>query len=192
MRKTIIVFIALAIFSTTQEIKAEDNVILPFGIKLGEKLQDKIKIKEIANMIFSVNPPKPISTFEEYWVAIDDSKKITKVSSFSQTYKNDEYCSESQSKFSSLENSLIKKYGEPANKFDFLKSGALWKDDRDYRMSLVKNERHHAIFWEYGEYAVSIEEQADIYGCYIVLRYEHKELHKKNISNKKQKEEELL
>ena len=179
---------------TTLSITEEINKNLsPFGINLGHKFDKNIQISELKENIFIVNPSKPISYFSEYLVFVDKNQLVSKVVAISDKFKDDDYCHYSKSIYSKLEDTITEKYGKSQHNFDFLLIGAIWKESRDYKMSLIKNERTHYTTWLINKiFYISLEEDADVYGCYIKLSYQKNDLIDAIIQDKDKKDSDSL
>ena len=63
-----------------------------------------------------------------------------------ETHRNDEYGSDLRAEFEELKSALKEKYGK-SDDFDYLRSGALWKEPREFVWSLYKHERVLVSYW---------------------------------------------
>lgn len=171
----------------------------PFGIELGKKLNKNIVLSEVnkqGNIRIVLNPLKPIGLFETYAVELSKENKVVVVYGIGKSYLNDSYCLSSQSDFSKVESILNRKYGISSDKSDFLYHDAIWKDARDYKMSLIKNERINYSKWEnikdFPNNSIFLIESADNGGCFIKIMYIDKKLNKIKIEEKNESEEDSL
>lgn len=160
----------------------------PFGITLGEKFDKNLQISKLSEDTFTVNPTKPISYFISYIVFLNQNELVSKIVGISDTFKNDDYCTSSQSSYLKLENILTEKYGKPKHNFDFLHSGSIWKENKYYKTSLINNQRTHSTYWIINNNTIVLDEKADYNGCYIKLSYESDELMKKLIKDNDKKD----
>lgn len=154
----------------------ETKEMIPFGIKLGSKLDNNIKGKMLIKDKYVIKPPKAISLFKNYSAYIDQNNDVIGVSAIGQTFKNDDYCSGAKNQYSNLKDIISKKYGQVSKEYEFLKSGALWDKSREFKMSLRKNERYHQSYWEVDRYTIILEIDATSRGCYVVLDYRDEKL----------------
>lgn len=122
----------------------------PFGTEMGQKpedFQDLEKINEsgYSTSYFTTNVPKQNSFFTGYGLTFGKNG-LALVIGTSDSYENDAYGTHVKKDYEILKNQLTKKYGKPES-FDFLKSQSIWNKDRDFAMSLLKNERKLESFW---------------------------------------------
>ncbi|WP_155914538.1 hypothetical protein [Asticcacaulis sp. AC460] len=154
----------------------------PFGIKMGAQVKD-LKVVEKHDMsapweAYSISVPQPNSEFESYMIVLTPQTGVCKVLAIGKTYEDDRYGTSVRSAYDKLKSALSQKYGQPKD-YDFLSSGALWKDSEDFAASLDKNERTLASFWsvpldasnEIADIQLSAE-GASLSDTYISLSYE--------------------
>lgn len=174
---------------TNVEIIKQDKII-PFGIELGKPLDKSITYENLSNSNIKMinNPPKPISLFITYAVSLNKTNKVTTVIGVGETKKNDEYCFNSKTTYTKVENILRKKYGIPSEQLDTLVRDSIWSESKYYKMSLVQNERYHITVWSSiasnENIEISLEEQATTEGCYIKIIYMNKHLNLKQAEEK--------
>jgi hypothetical protein len=94
----------------------------------------------------SVRVPAPHEAFESYNFIVAPSTGLCKVWATGKTIENDAYGSEIRSAFNRLETALDAKYG-PHDRLDFLKSGSIWDEPREWMMSLSERERTLISYW---------------------------------------------
>jgi hypothetical protein len=155
--------------------------IEPFGFKEGMSKEQifaivgKTAVKQDKDdILILTTAPKPHPEFESYLVCIYRATGITKVSGMSVTVSTNGYGEELRSKFSAYETALTTKYGKPTHTYDFLRTGSIWNEPREYMMGLLKNERTLAAVWELLP-GLNIVEQADALSQesgYVKVTYE--------------------
>jgi hypothetical protein len=85
--------------------------------------------------------------FEAYSVLVTPEHGLCKVKAIGKDIESSSFGSELESKFKELMAALTRKYGAPGSTYDFLRSGSIWKDSRDWMMAMLKKERTLAAFW---------------------------------------------
>jgi len=93
-----------------------------------------------------ITVPQPNSEFESYLAITTPQTGICKVIGVGRTHKNDDYGIDLRSKYSDLKSTLNERYGK-SDDIDFLRSGALWKEPREFVWSLYKHERVLVSYW---------------------------------------------
>ena len=118
----------------------------PFGTNMGDaKEKFKNLIDAGDNNYLTRDVPLRHSVFAEYFLLFGENGLNGVIAQ--STYKNDRFGIQAQNAYKKVKEQLIKKYGEPEIK-EFLREGALFKDDSEFVMSLYKSERVHACVWE--------------------------------------------
>jgi len=183
--------IIVGILSYGMLLANETKQIEPFGIQLNKQLNKSIITSDIAGSDMKIlsNPPKPVSIFITYGLSLNKSNKVSIVVGIGKTHTNDTYCYGSQAQFTKVENILTKKYSAPSKSTNYLYHDSIWKESRDYKTSIVKNERSHYATWDnipnHANIAIYLEEGATRQGCFIKLIYKDKKL-----SNEQTKEQD--
>jgi hypothetical protein len=90
--------------------------------------------------------PKPHSAFESYTLAISPKQGLCKVVAIGVDIRTSVYGAELVSQFDAIEQMVTEKYGR-AQRHDFLRSGSIWNEPRDWMMGLLKKERALTTFW---------------------------------------------
>lgn len=125
----------------------------PLGVDMGmsyDTLNKNIKLKQIKPFLYStVSLPKNHPDFDNYRLLITPKHGLCKVVAWSNSVKTSVYGEEIRYKFEKIEAALSQKYGE-GKKYDFLRSGSIWNEPRDWTIGLQKNERILAKFWTSG------------------------------------------
>lgn len=122
----------------------------PLGLEMGtslNELQAIAKLKPEESYSYSTTSlPNGHPDFNDYRLVITPKHGLCKVSAWSQTISTSVYGTELLSTFDRYFEALTNKYGT-GKRYDFLKAGSIWKESRDWMMSLVKKERSLAAFW---------------------------------------------
>jgi len=184
--------ILIGIISLGISLEANDiKEIEPFGIKFNQPLNKAIVYKDISGSDMKVisNPPRPVALFIMYGVSLNKANKVTTVVGLGETHEDDDYCFTSQSEFTKIKDILTKKYGTPSKSTNYLFYDSIWKDSKDYKMSLVKNERVHYASWDtipnHPNIEIYLTEDATRSGCFVKLVYKDKKL---NLAQEKEQE----
>lgn len=150
-----------------------------FGVTAGSHFSKYQGVKSSAGF-YKIKVPQPNSEFDFYMAKTAPDGSICKVTGFGKTYENDDYGNLVKTRFESLRDSLTSRYG-PAKNFDFLRSGALWHEPREWVWSIWKNERELSSFWTpttgadlpVGVQGIKLSVSAiNSSGAYVVLGYE--------------------
>ena len=129
---------------------------------------------------FRVTVPQPNSEFDFYSARATPVTGICRVVGFGNDHKNDAYGTSVRGAYKSLQSALNAKYGNNKS-FDFLRTDALWNEDKEFVWSIFKNERTMSTFWDRGEgsqlppnvRAINLRIVAvNSSAAYIVLSYE--------------------
>jgi len=155
-----------------------------FGVQMGVpvvKYQPRVAGNGSDPNVFTITVPEPNSEFEAYLAFATPKTGVCKVVGVGKNHSNDSYGTETTSAFSRFKEALVAKYGNSQD-FDFLRSGALWKEPQEWVWSVYKNERIIASFWTRANGAVlpqsveSISLEAKSVnpssGAYLALNYE--------------------
>lgn len=122
----------------------------PLGLDMGtplDTLQAKVKLKtEGPNYYSTPSLPDGHPDFNDYRLVITPKHGLCKFSAWTPGISTSVYGNELLSSFDRLYSALTAKYGS-AKRFDFLRSGSIWKDDRDWMMALLKKERSLVAYW---------------------------------------------
>jgi len=118
-----------------------------FGVVAGAPVSNYAPTPTKEKFTFRIKVPNPNSEFEEYIALATPNAGICKVTGIGKNHNNDSYGNSIRQSFETLQSALSEKYGQ-SKSYDFLKSGSIWKDDNDFAMGLVKNERNLVSFWD--------------------------------------------
>lgn len=119
----------------------------PFGIELGSPTSELEVLESFGGGRFVIAPPRPHPAFETYVVESSDRLGVVWVKAIGFTMDNDAYGNGVQLRHEELRGQLSKRYGSP-EMVDWIVSEALWKDSREWVMSLTQNERFYYARWE--------------------------------------------
>ncbi|MEB6679903.1 hypothetical protein [Acinetobacter lwoffii] len=125
----------------------------PFGLKVGMSLAEVKKVSGPAEVLeknyYSFkNVPIPYKGFKDYLMVITPKSGLCKVLGFGNPITTSVYGDGVKAEFSTLKESLIKKYGKPIGDYDFLRAGSIWKNPNEWMMSLYREERILTAAWE--------------------------------------------
>ena len=128
----------------------------PFGIRMGmsaselKRLTGAVADTSSLGAYHSERVPAPNGEFEQYGFLIAPSTGLCKVWATGKTIENDAYGSALRARFRDLTEVLDQKYG-PHETQDFLNSGSIWSEPREWMMSLSLKERTFSSYWGIGE-----------------------------------------
>lgn len=122
----------------------------PFGLDMGTplvELNKQMKLKLVSTGGYSTpSVPKGHPYFDDYRLVVAPDQGLCKIIAYSIVISTSVYGTELVDKFSDLESALTTKYGKP-EKLDYLKSGSIWKEPRDWMIGLLKKERTLTSYW---------------------------------------------
>ena len=155
-----------------------------FGVQMGvpvSKYQARVAGDGTDPNAFRITVPEPNSEFEGYLAFATPQTGVCKVIGLGKTHANDAYGTETRSAFDRFRSALVARYGKSSD-YDFLRSGALWKEPQEWVWSIYKKERTMTSFWIPSSGAVLPAELSAIRldarsinpasGAYLVLDYE--------------------
>ncbi|QEI06859.1 hypothetical protein FXN63_14205 [Pigmentiphaga aceris] len=122
----------------------------PFGLEMGLSLD---QIKRVAPVTYSKptyvtsKVPVPNAAFDDYRLLLTPQTGLCSITAWTPEIEGHAYGDAVMAKFAQLSSMLSAKYGKPSSQFDFLRQGAIWKEPRDWMMSLEQKERTLATFW---------------------------------------------
>lgn len=93
------------------------------------------------------NAPKPHPDMEYYIVQYAEGVGLCMIKGVSNNIRDTVYGDETRNKTDEIHNQLKIKYGS-GKKLDFLRSGSIWDEPRDWMMGLTKEERAYAYLWD--------------------------------------------
>jgi hypothetical protein len=90
--------------------------------------------------------PKPHPEFDVYGLLFSDKRGLVKLTALGHNIQTNDYGTQVHSEFLQIRDAVAKTYGEPKT-YDFVESDSLWREPRDWMMSLVKTDRTLAASW---------------------------------------------
>jgi len=128
----------------------------PFGFEYGMtkdaiiKLVGKDAVKEDkGDLLVLKTAPKPHELFDTYMVIISPEHGLLKIRAVSRDIDTSQYGDEIKAQFGLIRKGLENVYGEPTHTFDFLRSGSIWDESKDWMTGLLKKERTLEVYWEF-------------------------------------------
>lgn len=122
----------------------------PLGLDMGMSYEDllkSVKLKQVKPFLYSTaSLPKGHSDFNDYRLLITPKHGLCKVIAWSKPIPTNVYGDGLRDKFEKLESAVSQKYGS-GKKYDFLRSGSIWNESRDWMMGLQKDERTLTAYW---------------------------------------------
>lgn len=123
----------------------------PFGLRMGMTLADLQKIGTVTATntkgVYTMRTvPIPNNNFEEYVVTVAPSFGLCKVSGYGHTIQANAFGDQLKERFNALKAAVTSRYGVSRD-FDFLRTGSIWDEARDWMMALYRQERTLASFW---------------------------------------------
>lgn len=126
----------------------------PFGIEMGwtldEMVDSGVKIKDsidTATGVFClVEPTSKHSSFETYFVWIDDVYGVYGISAESDSIRTSSRGSELSSRFYEINDQISMTYGEPLL-LDYLAEDSIWDEPGDYMYALLDGDRTLLSIW---------------------------------------------
>ena len=146
IRREILAIFFLIFFSS-------NSVAGPFGLEMGKKFEDypSVTFKKMEGTSYQViNIPIPNRLMSAYLVAYTEKTGICFIKAVSKNITTSQYGTELNTQYNSISDALTKKYlgAYTKEKNNFLQSGSIWNEPRDYMMALVKKERYMITSWE--------------------------------------------
>jgi len=126
----------------------------PFGLNYGLTRSDIIKLvgehaieasKESTLTLTTV--PNPYPEFEKYIAMISPEKGLLKIVAIGRNIDTNSFGEELHDKLIEIRDAVAKTYGEPKT-LDFVRSGSIWNEPRDWMMGLLKKERTLTAYWD--------------------------------------------
>lgn len=121
----------------------------PFGLEKGDTLQtiggSPLQLAPGKYKITAV--PKPHSAFEYYVLQIGPQSGLCWIKAIGKSINTSVYGTQLRVAYEDLQSRLKENYGSSKSS-DFLFSGSIWRDPKDWTMSLVKKERILASTWD--------------------------------------------
>ncbi len=85
--------------------------------------------------------------FESYLAILTPEHGLCKLVAQGKNIDSNAYGTELEGRYKDLLAAVKLKYGAPAREFNFIAGGSIWREPRDWMMSLLKTERKLIAFW---------------------------------------------
>lgn len=125
----------------------------PFGLQCGMTKAQVMQIvgreavkENKGDSLILATAPKPHSAFEEYVLIFSPDKGLLKIAAVGKDISTNGFGSEVHDAFTEIRDILSRTYGA-GETHDFLESGSIWNEDRDWMMGLLKKERVLSAYW---------------------------------------------
>ncbi|HEX8697000.1 MAG TPA: hypothetical protein VF746_31570 [Longimicrobium sp.] len=122
----------------------------PFGFRAGATLSSLSSYgieRTDNNGIYRVRrAPESHPDFDGFTLVISPSHGLCKVVASSRTVETSAYGDRLKNLYERIRDALHAKYGE-GEEFDYLRSGSIWDEPRDWMMGLLREERTLASYW---------------------------------------------
>jgi hypothetical protein len=122
----------------------------PLGLDMGAKLDDlQSKSTLVATAPYQYKTSKLPSghpDFNDYRFVITPQHGLCRITAWTPPITSSVYGTELLSVFDRLHAALTTKYGA-GKRYDFLKTGSMWKELNEWMTALLKKERNLAAFW---------------------------------------------
>ena len=106
-----------------------------------------ITLKDDGNYWYTTKDlPKGNSKLTEYDLLITPKSGLCKIVGYTDTIYSNSFGNQLISEFEFFENALNKKYGN-GEKYDFVKSGSIWDEEKYWMMGLYQKERYLTSIW---------------------------------------------
>jgi hypothetical protein len=126
----------------------------PFGFEYGmtkEQVTEAVgqsAVEMIASDTFQVTTaPKPYEEFDYYILVISPTRGLLNIAAVGKHIQTTVFGDEIREAFYGVESTVNKRYGDPFQVDDFVRSGSIWTASEDWMMGLVKQERRLFSIW---------------------------------------------
>jgi hypothetical protein len=123
----------------------------PFGIEFGMNENEVLKVSTLdekgKNGFVWIKPDKKSSLLSLYAVRIAPSTGVFEIRAIGNTIYTSSYGDEIRDEYAKVKNMITKNYGDPTSEYDYLKSGSIWDETRDWMKGIQKNERVYKSYW---------------------------------------------
>jgi len=132
----------------------------PFGTSIGMSKSDLgigANTEELSTYKFQLSKlPKTSKLFESYIVKVTPDNGLCYVKAIGVNIDSSVYGSQLKTQFTKLNKSLQKKYIKGTT-HDFLSSGSIWNEPRDFMTGLLKKERFLVAYYDAEEGSTMVE-----------------------------------
>ena len=126
----------------------------PFGFRRGMTKAEAIKLvgrgaieSEDGDVLVLKTAPRAHPDFFEYALFVSPVDGMLKLAAFGRPVDTNDFGSELRQEFLRLVKDISITYGKPTT-YDYLKSGSIWNEPRDWMTGLIKKERVLDAFWD--------------------------------------------
>jgi len=127
----------------------------PFGLDFGMTLEQVKSVATIVEQspttpypyIYWITPAKKSSYFDTYRIVISPQFGLFGIMAFGNIIESDEYGEKIRNEFNKVKDIISQTYGLPTIESDYLKSGSIWSEPRDWLTALRKEERVYETSW---------------------------------------------
>ena len=126
----------------------------PFGLQYGMTKAQAIQIvggqavkENKGDSLILTTAPRPHPAFEEYLLIFSPENGLLKIAAFGRDISTNGFGSEVRDAFAEIRDALDKTYGA-GEIHNFLESGSIWNEDRDWMAGLLKKERVLTAYWD--------------------------------------------
>jgi hypothetical protein len=123
-----------------------------FGLKMGQTVSQiktsGIKLtKENGSTWSATYLPYGNKMFDDYRMLVMPRSGLCRINAYISQVPDTKYGDRTKDKYESIKDSLDEKYG-PGKEFNYLRSGAIWKDSDEWMWSMYKGERVLTSYWD--------------------------------------------
>ncbi|WP_418126374.1 hypothetical protein ABL849_32145 (plasmid) [Variovorax sp. 375MFSha3.1] len=123
----------------------------PFGLNAGDTVETVGKVAQLKPTeqqgVYTVSRlPNGHPDLDSYRLIFGPATGLCRIAAWTPAAQSSAYGDEIRRDFRSWQEALTAKYGAP-EKFDYLRSGSIWNEPKDWTMSLAKKERKLVAFW---------------------------------------------
>jgi hypothetical protein len=100
------------------------------------------------DMLTTDTAPSPYPAFEAYILIFSPTEGLLKVAAVGKDIEDDAFGTVTTMKFHELVEALAHTYGPATKVYDFLRSGSIWTEPRDWMSGVHHNDRTLRAFWD--------------------------------------------
>jgi hypothetical protein len=136
-----------------------------FGFRKGATKAEVIALvgreavtKDEGDMFVLSTAPEPNQEFESYILYVSRTTGVARVVGLTKNVSTNVFGDQLKALFMVVARRLVASYGEPDQKFDFVRPGSNFKEPQDWMRGLLKEERYLLDGWDLAEGVVISEE----------------------------------
>lgn len=123
----------------------------PFGLEVGTSLSELKEMTTLEAMNVGyyrlATVPAPHADFEMYAVLASETHGVCKVVALTGVIETSVYGTGLVNAFERTQDALADRYGEPSQEYDFLSTGSIWDEPRDWMRAVERKERVLSVYW---------------------------------------------